>query len=194
MNARLSEVCDVESILKKLDEKAKKCSDMTTEEIFSGLWVSPETVTVLLVELFHEKEPSEQLDNFLTTVKMKITTTLGSDPGFLRLPQEKRHYFLDIIQKQIEEQRSLLVKLFSEEKVLVSRKQLEELLKSFPDSRKYEPIEDIEGDVEAEFDSVNYLFSISSWYQTLKELLESSGEHLNLALAFSDVRMKKKGK
>jgi len=51
---------ELEDLQKALKSKAKKCSGMTTEEIFSGLWLSVETVTALLQKFVAEKTVAEE--------------------------------------------------------------------------------------------------------------------------------------
>ena len=120
---------------------------MTTEEIFSGKWVSLEDVTALLVEVFREKTVAE----------------------------EKNVEYAKLVAAQAEEYAEKLAG-----KVLVDRKRLEDLMKRQPLPEAFQWIADFKSQYQ-------------HWTKKLKELLEGSTEDLNLALAFSDVRMKKKG-
>jgi hypothetical protein len=56
-NQKVKSLVDLQKALKS---KAKKCSGMTTEEIFSGLWLSVEAATAHLQKILADQTVKEQ--------------------------------------------------------------------------------------------------------------------------------------
>ena len=119
MNARLSEVCDVESILKQLERKAKDFVEIKTwvrsaKGDVSRKWVSVETVTALLMKLYSRLMSGRELVYNKDSVDAPIGHSL--------------HSFSGVNWEHIQQ---VFAEDFASDKsfILVSRKQLTERLK-----------------------------------------------------------------
>jgi len=107
-----------------LKSKAKKCSGMTTEEIFSGLWLSVETVTAHLQKILADQTVKEQaLRKLLDDGIKEFLNSHRCISSELQIPPWKRDQIREGILKVFDETFPL-----EQAKVSVDRKQLSELL------------------------------------------------------------------
>ena len=100
-------------------------ANLTEKQKESDRIFARDTLKILKEKVFDE---TGYLDNFLTTIEMKIRLKLENEFAFMHIAEGRRELLLNMVRKEFVEGRPLLVKLFSsEEKVLVSRKQLENI-------------------------------------------------------------------
>ena len=147
----------VDKLLETL--KPKKCSGMTTEEIFSGLWVSVETVTALLTQVCKELDEANLLCELqasrisgLETFKKQQTEKEQELSGYLSSPREGVDLQKGFSQERVNAIDALTITCYAAngdevemldpkdakqflmnlllDKVMVSRKQLSELFET----------------------------------------------------------------